>query len=264
MQYHMGLGRWYRKSCLWVCLCGGDLWDNLVRSLDGGDLLLLLSGAFGNEGFVFGLLLLLTVHPSAVKTAEMTTALETDGGNETLDFGSLGIRLRIRLLGTLYLPPNNILPHIILFRQIKKPPDLRRPLRAQSLRQYIFRQTREGILALLDNNEGEDGDVGAYDAATDGLALALTCATGAVAAVAIGKEELHSVWEEDTLLHGETLLVIATCDTEYVAFKFVPERVGRDFLCNLFVVENTNATLVINVDCLLFPSCGVCDVEFHA
>ena len=47
---------------------------------------------------------------------------------------------------------------------------------------------------------------------TDGLALALTSAAGAVAGVAVGEEQAHTGRVHDTLLHGEALLVVAAGD----------------------------------------------------
>ena len=45
--------------------------------------------------------------------------------------------------------------------------------------------------------------------------------------------------EEDTLLHGETLFVVSTSDTEDVTLPFVTERVSGDFLCDPLLVEDT-------------------------
>lgn len=48
------------------------------------------------------------------------------------------------------------------------------------------------FVTLLDDGESEDSQVLGDDAATDGLALALTGAAGTVAGVAFGEEELDS------------------------------------------------------------------------
>lgn len=49
-------------------------------------------------------------------------------------------------------------------------------------------QAGDVVVALLDDGEGEDGQVHADDAAADRLSLALTGAAGAVAGVAFGEE----------------------------------------------------------------------------
>ncbi len=88
-------------------------------------------------------------------------------------------------------------------------------------------------LALLDNGEGEDGQVHAGDAAADRLALALAGAAGAVARVASGEQEADTVGGHDTLLHGETLLVVAAGDLEDVALELVAERVAGNLNAHL-------------------------------
>jgi hypothetical protein len=52
------------------------------------------------------------------------------------------------------------------------------------LGKYGVGQTRDVLLALLDNNEGENGNVGSDDAAANRLPLALASNTGAEARVA--------------------------------------------------------------------------------
>lgn len=60
----------------------------LVRGLDGGDLLLLLGDALGDERVVLGLLLLLVLDLAGLDRVQVTAALETLGRNEALDFGT--------------------------------------------------------------------------------------------------------------------------------------------------------------------------------
>jgi len=48
--------------------------------------------------------------------------------------------------------------------------------------------------------------------------------------VAIDKEEADTVGNEDALLHGKTLLVVATGDAEDIAFELVSNGLSRDFL----------------------------------
>ena len=67
---------------------GGDMHVLLVRCLDGGDLLLLLGNTLGEESVVLGLLLLLVVEPATLEGTQVTATLETDGGDQSLDFGA--------------------------------------------------------------------------------------------------------------------------------------------------------------------------------
>lgn len=116
----------------------------------------------------------------------MTAALETDGGDESLDFGTgansilrcarsrskkkhsrLHVGLRVLLLRALDLPPDDVLPDIVLLAQVEELPDLRRPLGTQPLGEDVVGKTRDLLLTLLDENEGENGDVGSHDTSTD-------------------------------------------------------------------------------------------------
>ena len=54
-------------------------------------------------------------------------------------------------------------------------------LGAETLGERLGGEALDVLLALLDDDEGEDGDVVSDDAASDRLALALTGAAGAVA-----------------------------------------------------------------------------------
>lgn len=145
----------------------------VVRSFDGCDLGLLLSNTLLHKGIVFCLLLLLAVNPATVKRTEVTAALETDGSDQSLNFGCLGVRLGVLLLRALHLTSYNIFPDIVLLRQVEKPSDFRCPFRTKSLGQNGVGEPRDIIVALFNDDDGEDSNVRANDATTDGFALPL-------------------------------------------------------------------------------------------
>lgn len=107
------------------------------------------------------------------------------------------------------------------------------------------------VFALLDNNEGEDREVSVDDATTDGLALALAGPARSVAGVAVGKEKADTGGVHDTLLHGETLLVVASGDLEDVSLELISNAVTRDLLSHTLLHENTETTLIIDINELL-------------
>lgn len=119
------------------------------------------------------------------------------------------------------------------------------------------------LVALLDDAKGEDREVHADDASADRLPLALTSATGAVAGVAIGEEEAHTGWVHDTLLHRETLLVVAAGDPEDVALELVADRVARNLSSHAALHEDAELALIFDLDQLLGAIVGVRDVELH-
>jgi hypothetical protein len=186
----------------------------------------------------------------------------------------LGVRLSLGVLLALNLTPNHILADIILLAQVEELANLGGALGSETLGEDDVGEPGDVVLALLDDDEREDGDVGADDAATHGLALALAGAADAVAGVAVGEEEADTVRHEDALLHGEALLVVAAADAEDVALPFVAEGVAGDFLRHFLVVEDAatfggevwiiekqieyaQTPLIVDIDQLLGPSCGV-------
>jgi len=179
-----------------------------------------------------------------------------------LDLRCLGVRLGIRVLRR-DLSPDNVLAHIILLAQVEEPPDLRCTLGTEAFGEDVVSEAGDVVVALLDNRERDDGDIRTDDATAHGFALALTGALLVVAGMTLAEEETDTVGEEDTLLHREALLVVATSDAEDVALEFVAKGVGGDFLTHPLVVEDTVAALIFNVDEFLLPSGRVGDIELH-
>jgi hypothetical protein len=75
--------------------------------------------------------------------------------------------------------------------------------------------------------------------------------------VSLGEEELDTVGEKDTLLHGETLLVVSSGDLEDVALELVADGVTGDLLAHALLHEDTDAALIIDLDELLGAVGGV-------
>lgn len=123
--------------------------------------------------------------------------------------------------------------YIVILGEAEELADLGGALGAEALGVDDVGQAGDVAVALLDDAEGEDGQVHADDAAADRLALALAGAAGAVAGVAIGEQEADTAGVHDTLLHGETLLVVAAGDAEDVALELVADGVTRDLSAHL-------------------------------
>lgn len=140
------------------------------------------------------------------------------------------IGLRILLLLGFDLAPNDVLAYIILLREVEELADFSGTLRTETLGQYGVSEAGKLFVTLLDDDKRKDGDIGPNDAAANGLAAPLTLAPLTIAGVAIRKEEADTVGNEDTLLHGETLLVVSTRDTEDIALEFVADSLSRYFL----------------------------------
>jgi hypothetical protein len=175
-----------------------------------------------------------------------TDGMGCEGGYWTLDI-RLGIWLRSFLLLAGDLPSDDKLAHIVLLLEVKEFADLGRTFGAEAFREDAIGEARDLLLALFDDDEGEDSNVGADDAPTDGLAFTLARAAGAEARVTVGEQESHTVREKNALLHWEALFVVSTCDAEDVALEFVADRVARHFLCDPLVVENTAVPNISNL-----------------
>lgn len=132
-------------------------------------------------------------------------------------------------------PPDDKFPDIVLLCQTKELANLARTLGTESFGVSDVGETGEVFITLLDDDDGENGEIGTDDATTDGFTFSLTLATGTVARVTLGKEETDSSGMKDTLrglvrnfqvkeryiLHWESLFVVTAGDFEDVAFEFV-------------------------------------------
>lgn len=187
-------------------------------------------------------------------------ALKNDGGDEALDFGGLGGGL-FALAGD--LATNDIFTDVVVFGEVKKFTNLGSTLGTKTTGHGGIGQARNISLADLDDDQREDSQIGGDDAATDTLTLALPGATGTVAGVTLGEEETDTVWDEDTLLHGEALLVVAPTDLEDVPLPLVAQAVCLDQLGHALVIKVTEFPLIIHFNHLLASRKWVRNIQLH-
>merc|ERR1719364_182687 len=174
--------------------------------------------------------------------------------------------LRLLLLPLLPLPgltAHHELPHVVFLFQGEELSDVRRALRAQAPGPLVIGQARNLLGALPDDDQGEGREVGTDDAAPHGLALALTSAALTEAAHALLEEQPNAMVAQDTLLHGEALLVVATRDAQDVALEFLSQAIARDFMTHALIEEREKLFILIDFDHLLQARRRVCDVELH-
>lgn len=153
--------------------------------------------------------------------------------------------------------------HIILLGEAKHSPDLGGPLGTEPLGVDSVGEAWDVCIALLDDAEGEDGQVHADDAAADRLALALAAAAGAVARVAICEQEPDTGRVHDALLHGEALLVVAAGDSEDVALELVADAVAGHLCAHALLHEDAQLALILDLDQLLRAVGRVGNVQLH-
>jgi hypothetical protein len=131
---------------------------------------------------------------AALEGNTVALALETLGGDQTLDLGGLGVVL-LALTGD--GAADDELADVVLLVETEESADLGGTLGAESLGVDNVGQAGDVALTLLDDAEGEDGEILTGDGTANTLALTLTGTAGAVAAVAVAEEELDTVGEQD-------------------------------------------------------------------
>lgn len=223
---------------------------------------LLLTNTLVEDLGVLGSSVLGSLGLATLECDPVALVLETLRSNETLDARGLGVWLGTLLLW-LNFTTDDELADIIFLAETKETADLGGPLGSETLWVDSVGETWNLLLTLLDDGESEDGQVHTDDATTDGLPLALTSATWAVARVAIGEKESDTGWVHDTLLHWETLLVVATGDLEDVSLPLITDTVCWHLLTHATVHEDTETALIFDLDELLRAVGGETDVQLH-
>ena len=210
----------------------------------GSSLLLVVSGNLVEVSLGSGLGLLVAV---TLLGTLSTLALDTLGSDETLNRRSNGALLALRsLLGT-----DDELADIIGLLEVEELADLGSTLGSKRTRADGVGKSGNLTLSLLHNDKVEDGDIGSDNASTDRLSLALSLSADSVARVSVSEEKTNTVVHENTLLHGETLLVVSSRDTENVSLELVSENISVNLVGDTLVVESAELDLIIDLDELL-------------
>jgi len=220
-------------------------------------LLLTLSQDLGVLGG--GLTVLLPLPP--LEGQAVTLPLQHGGGDQALDLG----RLQgggLALLGR-QGPLDDVSPDIVALAQVEELPDVGGTLGSQSPGDGVVGQSGDLGVTLLDDGQGQDGQVGVDDASADGLALPLAGATLAVASVALLEEQSDTALGHDALLHGESLLVVASGDAEDVTLPLVTQGVGGDLGAHTLLVKWTNLVFIVDFEQFLASRCREGHVELH-
>lgn len=175
--------------------------------------------------------------------------------NHSLDMGGLPVGL-VRFLSDLSV--DDVFAGVIeLFVKSESGTDSVGSLSSESVGSVGIVASSDVLVSLLDDSEGDDGKIGSGNASTDGLSLTLTSSTGSVGSSLLSEEDARSSVDEDTLLHGESLLVISSSDSEDVALVVVTEVLSVNFVTHSLVEEGTDEFLLINFNFLVSSGKGV-------
>ena len=181
--------------------------------------------------------------------------------DESLDLGGLSSDGLAFLFD---LSSDNKSSNVIILGQGEELSDLSGSLGSESLGDLVVGQTFDIGFTLLLDGDSDDTEIRSDDAASDGLSFSFTLSSGSVAGLASTHKKSDSTLDEDTLFHGETVLIVTTGNFEDVSLEFITESVTFDFLAHSFTVEDGKLLVIIDADSLLAASSGAGDVKFHA
>ena len=69
---------------------------------------------------------------------------------------------------------------------------------------------------------------------------------------------------QDTLLHGETLLIIPATDSDHITLPFFTQRVSSNFCGYTLLAESTKFLFIVHFNELLAASGRERDVQLHS
>lgn len=214
---------------------GGATSGNLL-GVDGVTLLSTLVVTLSNELSIVRGSLLSSRSLGHLNSEAMTLTLECDGSDEALDLGGLPLAETTLLGGNLTV--DDKLADIIILGQVEELADLAGTLGTETAGNGRVGEPGDGSLTGLGDDEGEGSNISSNNAATDRLAATLTITTGTVAGVTSRQEQAGTASKENTLLHGETLLVVTTGNLQDVTLPLITEGISLNLLSHTLIVKD--------------------------
>jgi len=240
-----------------------------VSSLgEGSSLLLNVDGSDGtstsDDELVVLKNLLASIGPATLAESHVgTTVLKSTRGDDTLHLGLLGVLLATLLLVGA-LASNDVLVDVILVAEVEQLADLAGTLGTNTAGDNLVSEAGDLLLTLLHDDAVEHGKIVGNDATTNSATTTDTITTTTTIADNAGlKEKTNTVVDEHTLLHGETVLIVTTSDTENVALELITKRRGINLITDAELHEDTELLLVIDIENLLTTGCWASDVDLH-
>ena len=69
---------------------------------------------------------------------------------------------------------------------------------------------------------------------------------------------------QDTLLHGETLLIVPATDSDHITLPFFTQSISSNFCGHMLLIEGTKFSFIIHFNGLLAASGQERDVQLHS
>ena len=133
----------------------------------------------------------------AWKSVLDTFVYQSDSNNLKTKIHTDHLRKKISITGTHFLGDSRRKSKIILYTE----------------------KVKKIKITFLDNHKSKNTQIGINNASSYWLAFTLTRTSWAVAGMIFVKQEPNSSCGEDTLFHGESLLVIATTNSDNISLK---------------------------------------------
>lgn len=240
-------------------LLGGSGSLSLFLGLGSARCLLLLD-VLRDELLVLGSILFGGLEALELLSLDQLLAAETLLSDETLDLGGLVVSL----VTALDLALGNVLANVVLlFVKAENSGNLVLSLLEETVGDLLVGAALDLLIALLHDFEGNDSEVWASDATADGPSSSVASSLGVEQRALFLEEDACSAVLHDTLLHGETLLVVSSGNFENVAFVVLAHDITINFLSHSLFEEWTNLAFIINLNFLLPTRAGVCNIELH-
>ena len=116
-----------------------------------------------------------------LKALNLSLLLELLSSESLLSHQSLDLGALVECLVTLlYLTADNVLSNIVLLAESEDLADVAGSLGTKAARLIVVGNTVNISVTLLDDLEGNNGQIGTADATTNGLSLSLTSSSGSV------------------------------------------------------------------------------------
>jgi len=231
----------------------------LLGNTDRGD-----SKSTGTEQPVVLLNLLASIGPATLAESKVsTTVLKGAGSDDTLHLGLLGVLLAALLLVGA-CASNDVLAYIIIVGEVEQLADLAGTLGTNTTGDNLVSEARDLLLALLHDDAVDHREIVGNDATTDSATTTHSVTSTTTITNNAGLEEkTNTVIDKNTLLHGETILIVTTSDAKDVALEFVTKRSGINLIADTHLHEDAKLLLIINIEHLLTTCCGTSDVDLH-
>ena len=214
---------------------------------------------FGKQLSVLGSLSASIRAVSLLQSQQVSLALEGAGGDKALDLGGLGAGLLTLLLGE--LTTDDVLANIVGLLEGKELANLRGTLGTKTAGNVVVSQAGDLLLSTGNNDQVEDLNIGGNNATTNGLALALTSAAGAVALVVLAQKKTDTVGDKNSLHHRESLLIKAAGNAEDVALELISKIVAVDIGRDALIIKQAEFLLVVNLEDLLLTSGRIGNIQ---